>query len=107
MTPPPSRGAASDRTGRIVALCIAASALLLMLWIGRHDVPVLNTAWAALTGAGSQPASTGNPELDACLAQRVGDVDQMREDGVITSAQYDAFKARAEAFCTAQFPPVQ
>jgi len=107
MTPPPSRGAASDRTGRLVALLISVAALLLMLWIGRNDVPGLNTAWATLTGSGQQQASTGNPELDACLVQRVGDVDKMREDAVITAAQYDAFRARAEAFCFAQYPPGQ
>ncbi|GGB42137.1 hypothetical protein GCM10011316_12570 [Roseibium aquae] len=108
MAPPPSsEPVKSDRNSRILALAIALAALALMLWIGRHDVPGLRTVWAGLSGSGAEQTGTGNPELDACLAQRVGDVDKMRDEGVITPAQHQSFKARAVSFCEAQFPPAQ
>ncbi|MBO6758843.1 MAG: hypothetical protein JJ902_21110 [Roseibium sp.] len=107
MPPSEPRPTGSDRRGRITALAIAFLALLLMLWIGREDVPGLSTVWTGLTGSTTESAGTGNPELDACLAQRVGDVDQMRADGVINDSQYDTFRGRAVSFCEAQFPPSQ
>lgn len=48
-----------------------------------------------------------NPALQACLDKRIGDVDSMREEGVIDDVQYAAFRDRAEALCHAQNPPDQ
>lgn len=46
-----------------------------------------------------------NPEFVKCRNQRIGQVEKMRKDKVINDGQYQAFRARALAFCTAQFPP--
>lgn len=49
-------------------------------------------------------AKPENTALAACLEQRVGDVDKMKEEGIINDAQYTAFKARASDLCYAQNP---
>ena len=48
--------------------------------------------------------ATDNPALAACLERRIGDVDQMLADGLITEPQSIAFKTRAEDLCRAQNP---
>ncbi len=40
-----------------------------------------------------------NPELAACLQQRLGDVDRMRDEGILSESQYAGFKQRAEDLC--------
>ena len=45
-----------------------------------------------------------NDALQACLDKRIGDVDGLKADGVITEAQYDKFRARAVELCQAQNP---
>ena len=50
------------------------------------------------------PAHEATPALDACLTRRVGDVENMKSENVINSAQYTKFKARAIALCHAQNP---
>jgi hypothetical protein len=45
-----------------------------------------------------------NAALQKCLAQRVGDVDKMKSDGVVNDAQYTSFRQRAEDLCRAQNP---
>lgn len=92
--------------GRGIALAIALAALGLMVWIGRNDVASIQYAMSLISGKPtSETQGSGNPELDACLAQRVGDVDQMKADGVINASQYEAFKSRAISLCQAQHPP--
>ena len=54
--------------------------------------------------ADKAPANEAAPALDACLAKRVGDVEAMKSDGVITEAQYADFKASAIQLCRAQNP---
>lgn len=51
---------------------------------------------------GGTPAAEATPELDACLTQRVGDVDRMKSEGIINDAQYEAFRQRATSLCHAQ-----
>ena len=47
------------------------------------------------------PAEEINPELAACLKQRVGDVDKMQQDGILSDNQYTDFKERAIQLCRA------
>ncbi len=90
---------------RLAGLAIACLAAGLMFWIGRDEVPLIRGLMPGAAGSGGeQTASSGNPELDACLASRIGDVDAMRRDGVISNDQYDLFRARATAYCETQFP---
>lgn len=106
MTGRQQRSALDSRGARLAALAIALAALSLMIWLGREDVPLVRDVMTSVSGSAEGSATTtGNPELDACLASRVGDVEKMREEGVINAAQYDAFRSRATAYCEAQFPP--
>lgn len=59
--------------------------------------------------AGTSPASSagGNPALTACLSERLGTIDKMNNDGVITAAQYDLFRTRAISYCETEFPPAR
>lgn len=50
------------------------------------------------------PASEPNPALDECIAQRVGDVERMKSEGIINEAQYESFGARAVNLCNVQNP---
>lgn len=79
---------------RGVALLVALAAAAALGWINRD----------AFLGGAEKTAASGNPELAACLAERVGAVDTMRSEGIVNDAQYAAFRARAEDFCRAQFP---
>jgi hypothetical protein len=46
-----------------------------------------------------------NPEYTECRAQRLADVQKMRDDGMIDDAKFAQFSDRAIALCAAQFPP--
>ncbi len=74
-----------------------------MIWLGRNDVPVIRSLMANILGTEVQQESTGTPELDACLKDRGGAVDKMREEGVISAVQYNEFRQRAVDYCEAQF----
>lgn len=91
---------------RVAALGIALCALALMVWLGRNDVPVIRGLMTGKSGTEIQESS-GNPELDACLKDRGGAVDKMREEGVINAAQYNEFHQRAVDYCEAQFPRIR
>ncbi|WP_037544951.1 hypothetical protein [Stappia stellulata] len=90
---------------RLSALAVAGAAVLAIVWIGR-----VGFAGVALTpfehlAPDDAEALAQNPQLAACLTERIGAVDQMRKDRVIDDTQHDAFKARAVSYCRAQFPP--
>ena len=100
-------GFADTIWARLLALLIAI-AIAWLLWANwssdfralvsggeQAATPVVST---------SEPAKPANPALQECLAKRVGDVDQMKEDGVLSDAQYGSFRARAEELCRAQNP---
>ncbi|MFD1694689.1 hypothetical protein [Roseibium aestuarii] len=104
MADTPSGSSSVPLWPRLAAVAIALACLALMGWIGRDDVPFLKSLRAQVTGESPAPAATGNPELDACLAKRLGDVEQMKLDGVIAPAQEELFRSRAVSFCETQFP---
>ncbi|WP_306027646.1 hypothetical protein [Stappia sp. MMSF_3263] len=90
---------------RILALAIAAALASAIAWIGQVGFAGVAMTPFANSLAGSGGNAAANPALAACLAERVGAVDQMRADKVINSGQYEAFRARAESYCQTQFPP--
>lgn len=106
MRSPPQKSSVLDsRLARILALIVALSALTLMGWLGREDVSFVRGLVSGVTGqTTTQTVIAGNPKLDACLGQRVGDVENMRADGIVNEVQYKAFKSRAISYCQAQFP---
>ncbi len=95
-------------SARFIALCIAvllASILYLnysddfqQLFAGETEngLPV--------TTATISPDEAANPALASCLKQRIGDVDRMKEEGILSDAQYSQFRQRAEELCFQQNP---
>ncbi|WP_186389602.1 hypothetical protein [Stappia sp. TSB10P1A] len=94
------------RGARIAALAVAVCLAAAMVWIGK--VGFAGVAMTPFEGDGpvrAGLAAGADPRLDACLAERLGAVDQMRRDGLVDAARYDTFRARAVSYCEAQFPP--
>ena len=83
-------GAAAKGIAGLIVLASVAG-ILAVAWDDLFPPPV------------AELEASGNPELAACLQERVGAVNKMREDGIIDSTQYDQFRARAESFCEGQF----
>ncbi|AXS40157.1 hypothetical protein [Breoghania sp. L-A4] len=79
---------------RGLAVAVALLAASALGWINR----------AALLPSEQATAGAGNPELAACLTERVGAVETMRAEAILNDAQYKAFKTRATDYCRAQFP---
>jgi len=89
---------------RLIALvvAIAIAALLIVNW--GSDIKRLasgGTGDNGLPQAIQTPESIAaiNPELQACLDKRVGDVDQMKADGVLSDSQYADFVESARSLC--------
>ncbi|PTW60015.1 hypothetical protein C8N35_10515 [Breoghania corrubedonensis] len=80
---------------RLVAIGIALAAAGALAWINRD---------AFSSAPSTTSVATSNPDLAACLDERVGAVDAMRRDGVINEQQYGLFRSRAQAYCTARYP---
>lgn len=97
---------ADTKLARLLALVIAIALawLLWSNWSSDFRMLLADSDDAARLVSGSEPARPANPALQACLAQRVGDVDRMKEEGILSEAQYGAFRSRAEGLCRAQNP---
>jgi hypothetical protein len=46
--------------------------------------------------------TAANDPFTRCFAERVSQIDRMREEGVVEPAQAELFQARAEAMCRAE-----
>jgi len=75
---------------RLIAGLVAATFTGLLVWINRD----------ALT---SGPATDG--PLAECLAERLGHVDKLVADGVVTEGQAGEFRIRARQFCEQTVQP--
>jgi len=94
---------------RIVALLLAAVLAVLLYMNYKDDFSRLVSGEepAGLPEATTAAIAETNPALAQCLQKRIGDVNQMKQDGVLTEAQFADFKARAEQLCIQQNPPQQ
>ena len=91
---------------RLLALAVAIGigALLYVNWADDfRNLFAGNTPPLPIT-SGSTPVGSENPALAACLERRVGDVDGMLEEGIISDAQHESFRMRATELCLAQNP---
>ncbi len=59
---------------------------------------------SSYSGQRTEPEVKANPALEACLNERIGHVNKMKEDGILSEAKYGTFKARAEELCVQQNP---
>lgn len=96
---------------RLIAF-VLGFAILVTMWVKWGDE--MQELGAFLTGdaarapiinqAGKQRVTEQNAALTTCLNERIGHVDQMLKDGVISDTQHEQFAARASALCRSQNP---
>ncbi len=79
--------------GLIVIAC--AGFLLFVNWHTFFPPPVKN----------ADDDANLNPEFVACRNERLATVEKMKQDGVITDAQFKQFSTRSVETCAGQFPP--
>ncbi|MDF1776841.1 MAG: hypothetical protein P1V13_12470 [Rhizobiaceae bacterium] len=91
---------------RLLALVVAALIAFLLYSNWANDIGKLlsGDAGPIPIAAKPSPVTETNPALANCLEKRVGDVEQMKQEGIINDAQYASFKARATDLCQAQHP---
>ncbi len=99
----------NTNTARIVAAIIAL--LIAIIWFYNYQADfkrlMAGNTTSELPSASPQTAVVANPALAACLKKHVGDVDQMKKDGLLFDNKYTSFRARAEQFCAQQNPAQQ
>lgn len=99
------RSFADTTAARLISLAIAIliGALIVVYW--GDDIRNLGTEQAPAIPIVSQntPDRAISTALQNCLDQRVGDVDKMKAEGVISDSQYTEFRQRAEELCHARY----
>ncbi len=109
MTTTTQSGFINTNAARIVAAVLAL--LIAIVWFYNYQADfsrlISGDAVNQLPEASSQAAVAANPALAACLKKRVGDVDQMKKDDLLSGDKYASFRARAEQLCTQQNPAQQ
>ena len=100
------RSFADSVFARLIALAIAVLIGLIFIVYWADDLRTVLEGEAPQIPVLSQQTSVkpANPGLQNCLAERVGDVDKMKAEGVVNDAQYTSFRQRAEELCRAQHP---
>jgi len=94
MTAPEKPSFVDGPGARVIAVLVILSCVAILAYLHRETL-----------FPGEQPlaAAAGNPQLAACLTERIGAVDEMKAQGIVNETQYADFRGRAEAFCLAQF----
>ena len=99
---------ADTTAARLIAVCLALLIAIILVVNYKQDVvQMFSDAPDSAISAGESETSSennANPALAACLAQRIGDVERMREEGILTESQYSSFRANAEELCVQQNP---
>jgi hypothetical protein len=83
---------ADSLAARGIAALILVLVVLSLVWLHRHDL-----------FPGEEATSTDS-RLAACVAERADPVEKMLEDGLISSAQAVAMRARAIRYCEQTAP---
>jgi len=99
---------ADTTAARLIAVCLALLIAIILVVNYKQDfVQLFSDApdgGISVSEAETSIENNANPALAACLAQRIGDVDRMREEGILTESQYSSFRANAEELCVQQNP---
>lgn len=102
-------GFVNTNAARIVAGVLAL--LIAIVWFYNYQADfgrlMSGNITSELPSASPQAAAVSNPALAACLKKRVGDVDQMKKDGLLSDDKYVSFRSRAEQLCSQQNPAQQ
>lgn len=86
------------RPARLIALLLFAAAIAFLVWYERERL----FPQAVEAADPTDPAEAAYLE---CRAARYADIDGMKADGVITQAQEELFRSRADALCRDRHPP--
>ena len=99
---------ADSIAARLISLCVALLISIILVYNYRTDFKHMlagasdaNVSLPEVDAASDEPI---NPALATCLEQRIGDVDRMRDDGILTESQYGSFRSRAKELCVQQNP---
>ena len=99
---------ADTTAARLIALCLALLIAIILVYNYKQDFAAMfsdsPTGSLPVTNVDTPQDEAANPALAACLAQRIGDVDRMKEEGILSEAQYASFRANAEELCFQQNP---
>ena len=108
MTTQTGNSFADTTAARLLALCIALFLAVILVYNYKSDFARLfsgsGETGLPVTNVETAPDEAANPALAECLQQRIGDVDKMKEEGILSDAQYASFRARAEELCVQQNP---
>ena len=98
------RSFADSILARLIALAIAVLIGVIFFVYWTDDIRTLMAGdEPQIPVFAEQPPVVGvNAALQNCLDQRVGDVDNMKAEGIVNDAQYASFRQRAESLCRAQ-----
>ena len=107
MTTQAERGFLDSIAARLLALCIALGLAIVLVQNYKEDFQrVLSgeqqTSGLPTTSTETSPEEAADPALAECLQQRIGDVDRMKEEGILNDQQFASFRARAEELCIQQ-----
>ncbi|MEQ8602450.1 MAG: hypothetical protein RIB45_03960 [Marivibrio sp.] len=85
------------RPARLIALGLFCAAIAFLLWYERDRL--------FPQPADAEPTDPAEAAYLACREARFDDIDGMKADGVVTDAQVELFRSRADALCRDQHPP--
>jgi len=108
MTTQTSGSFVDTKAARILALCLALCFAYILYNNYSDEIIVAFSgepeSGLPVTNAETEPDEAANPALAACLKQRIGDVDRMKDEGILSDSQYTSFRSRAEELCLQQNP---
>lgn len=108
MTTQASTSFGDSNASRILALCLAAFFTFVLIFNYGNELSSLFSSdegnQLPVTNVETSPDEAANPALAACLQQRIGDVNRMKEEGILSDSQYASFRTRAEELCIQQNP---
>lgn len=91
---------------RVLALLVGLAIMFFLFFRWGEDMTTLVQGGDS-PNPGTVEKSTAqapNPALAACLEKRLGDVNKMKDQGVLSDHQFATFSGRATQLCKAQNP---
>ena len=101
-----TQASSTERLMRVIALLAGLAIFFFMVfkWGEEMRALVSGNQSGAPALEDKTAAEGANPALAACLDKRIGDVNKMRDDGVINDSQFEEFTRRARELCLSQNP---
>jgi hypothetical protein len=84
------------KVGRVIAALVLVAGIAAFTYLNRES----------FIAPPEVEEEIAQPALAACLDRRLGAVENMRAEDLLSDAQYELFKGRAEAYCLYEFGDV-